>query len=204
MLRLKDFRLFTHQKIVASTNELVFNQNCFNYIQGGSSAGKSLILNTFAGKYNNYSGEITLFGQELQTFHKQGSVIYIDYDLPVIPKKNFIENVQLPFKKFTEDMRIQMIEYSSMLGMVDIMRNQMEYSSRAEKMLMYLIRVALLNPKLLLIDDIDCFFDEETFKKVYGLFVKCIKNGMMLITSGKATIQNIPSYTLRQGELLKS
>jgi ABC-type transport system involved in cytochrome c biogenesis ATPase subunit len=203
MLKLKDLILFSADSVVCTAEEIVFKQNSFNYIQGANSSGKSLLLKALAGDYKNYKGSISYFEDTQKNIFKTGDIVLLNGDIPVVEKKTFLENIKLPFNKFTEEKRIDMIEYASQLDLVDEMKKKMFQSSRCERMKMYLIRIALLNPKVLLIDDIECYFDEETFIKVYNLFVYCIKKGMMIITTGKAAIKNVPSYSITNGELIK-
>jgi len=70
-------------------------------------------------------------------------------------------------------------------------------------MLMYLLRASLVSPGILLIDDIDVYFDKDTLAKVQQLFQYCTKSGMIIITSGKTLVSDTPHYMIRSGEILR-
>jgi len=199
MLKITDYKLFSSQHLVLVIDEFSVEQGTFVHIQGGNSAGKTLLLKTLCGQYKNYKGKLLYRKKKLS----DNNVLLINNSLPVVENMSFLDNIQIPLGKINLIQRNRLIEMATILGIVDLMNIKMVYSSRSEKLLMYLIRASMISPNILMIDDIDTYFDDNQYDKVYQFFQYCLKSGMMVITTGKTAIDNIPNYLINKGEMNK-
>ena len=202
MLKIEKYRLYTSNKIVLAIDDLTFEQGTFSYIQGHNSSGKSLFLKSLTGQYKNFKGEISFRNQRIS--NHQNHILLINNELPVIKNLDFVENIQLSIGKLGSTQKNRLIDMATTLGIMDSLTNKMEFISRSEKMFMYLIRAALLSPSILLIDDIDDFFDFDNFVKVYNVFSSCMKSGILIISTGKSQVENTPSYVIKTGNMTKN
>ena len=201
MLKIENLKIFSNKNIVLQVNEISFEQGSFSYIRGANSSGKSLFLKTLYGQYKNFKGNITFRNQSMAKL--KNNILLINPELPIIKNIDMMENIQIPLGKLGSIQKTRLLDMASTIGIVDNLREKMEYTSRSERMLMFLMRATLLSPNILMIDDIDDYFDPETFKKVYYIITMCIKSGMIIITTGKSVVANRPSYFIESGELKK-
>ena len=201
MLRIKTFKLFTSKNIILTIDDLSFDLGTFSYIQGDNSTGKSLFLSTLAGQYKKFTGEIIFKNKPLLNW--KNDFLLLNNDLPVIKKLDYIENIQLSLGRLGTIQKSRLLEMATILDIVDNLKTKMEYSSRCERMFMYLIRAALLSPSILMIDDIDDYFDETIFDKVYQVISLCLKSGMLVISTGKSNMVNNLTFKIDSGELRK-
>ena len=199
MLKISEYKLFSSQQLVLIIEEMSIEQGTFVHIQGGNSVGKTLLLKSLCGQYKNFKGKFLYRKKKLS----DNNVLLINNSLPVVENMSFLDNIQIPLGKINLIQRNRLIEMATILGAVDLLNVEMVYSSRSEKMLMYLIRASLISPNILMIDDIDTFFDDVRYEKVYKFIQYCLKSGMMVITTGKTAIDNTPNYLISKGEIKK-
>jgi ABC-type transport system involved in cytochrome c biogenesis ATPase subunit len=202
-LKLQDFKLFSEKKIVLMTKELVFTPGTFTYILGSNSAGKSLLLKAISGQYKDYKGYITFKNQKLSLHLKQNNILFINNELPVIEKMTFLENIEIPLGKVNAIQKNRLLEMASIVDIVNLLNHKMAFCCRSERMLMYLVRAALISPNVLLIDDIDTFFDKDKFDGVLQLFAYYQKSGMIILATGKSFIGDVPTYKINNGDIEK-
>jgi len=205
MLQIDNLKIYTNQKQVLFIPMLYVDTGCFIAIQGANSTGKTLLLKTLCDQYKQYSGFLNLKRQPLPHHHNTNSIILIDNHLPVIEHLSFLENIQLPFEKLTTTQKNRLLEMVNILGCIDLLNIKMIDTSRSQKVFMYLLRSALISPSLLLIDDIDTFFDKETLANVQKFITYCTKSGIIVIVTTKDTplTSSNQTYSIRSGELVK-
>ncbi|MCL2065560.1 MAG: ATP-binding cassette domain-containing protein [Candidatus Cloacimonetes bacterium] len=199
MLKINNFKLISSKQIILSIADLSLELGTFTYIHGTNSTGKSLFLKTLIGQYKNFSGEITFKKQPLSSL--KNSVLLLNNELPVIKKLDYIENIKFSLGKLGNVQNNRLVEMASILGITNILKNKMEFSSRSERMCMYIIRAALISPSILLIDDFDDYFDDNLFQRIYQVISLCLKSGMLIISTGKSSAVNNTTFSIISGEL---
>jgi len=197
MLKILEYKLFSSQQLVLIIEEMTVEQGTFIHVIGANSLGKTLFLKSLCGQYKNFKGKLLYRKKRLS----DSNVLMIGGSLPVVENMSFLDNIQIPLGKINTIQRNRLIEMATILGVVDMLNTEMIYSSRSERMLMYLIRASLISPNILLIDDFDTLFDEERYDKVCQFIQYCLKSGMMVITTGKFAIDNVPNYLISKGEM---
>jgi len=207
MLKIEKFRLYANQQKLLDIPNLSVETGQFVSIQGANSTGKTLFLNTLNGEYTDYLGEISLKKQTLDYHLKQNSIILIDNRLPVIENISFLDNIQIPFGSFSSAQKSRLLEMVNILNCIDLLNVKMVHSSKAERVIMYLLRAAMISPSLLLIDDLDSYFDNDMLIRVHQFILFCIKSGIIIVATSKdARLMNIGSnhiYRIKDGELSK-
>ncbi|MCK9328555.1 MAG: ATP-binding cassette domain-containing protein [Candidatus Cloacimonetes bacterium] len=194
MLKIDSYKLFSSDKLILSIPELSIEKGNFLYIQGNNFSGKTLFLNSLYGDYKNFKGSVLLNNKKISQRKDENSVFLIDSDLIVISDMTFLQHLEIPFKNLSIHQKNRVIEMASILGVMDILNVKAKYFSKSEKMMLYILRIALISPYLLLIDDLDFYFDNDNLKKVYQLILYCLKSGMIVIATGKTKIKNVPLY----------
>ena len=201
MLTIQNFYLYSEKSILLTIPDITFETADFVYIRGTNSTGKSLLLNTMAGKYQDFKGHIYLKKIPLAEHLKQNNILLLNHQLPVQKDKTMLQNIEIPFGKLTLKQKQRLIEMATTLNIIEKINHKMVYTSTSEKFAMYLVRAALISPTMILIDDIDTYFDAENIQNAIKLFQYCQKSGILTIATGKAHIENIHSYFIDKGEV---
>ena len=204
MLQIKNYTLYTNMKQILRIHELNIDPGQLVYIQGDNSCGKSLFLKSLTGKYSDYHGEISFKKQPIHVHLNKNNIIMIDNELPVLKDKTYLENIQIPFGELTMTQKNRLIEMATILKALDTLNDKMEYSSHSEKVIMYLLRAALISPSLLLIDDLDNYFDQDSSMNVLHFIQYCLKSGIIFIATGKSKIENVVHLAIHKGELVRN
>jgi ABC-type transport system involved in cytochrome c biogenesis ATPase subunit len=203
MLKIQNLLLYTQNDIVLSIPNISFEQGQLIYIQGDNSTGKSLFLKTLAGRYKNFKGQVSLKRESIDKFQNTNNIILIDSELPVLKENTYLQNIQLPFSKLSLTQKNRLIEIATLLNMMELLNVKMITSSSSQRIAMYLMRAAMISPSLMLIDDIDTFFDKDGFERVQLFLQFCVKSGIIIIMAGKSKLENFSSYVIKAKELVK-
>ena len=203
MLKFQGYRLYTQARVILFLEDFAVPAGSFYYILGNSSAGKTLLLSSIAGEYTHYKGFITLKNQKLTPGLKHNNILMINNELPIIDKMTVLENIEIPIGKISPIAKKRLLEMASIVDIIDLLNVKMALCSRSEKMLMYLVRAALVNPFILLIDDLDTFFDNDMFSSVQQLFAYFQKSGMIVIGTGKGVLDNAITFAIKHSELVR-
>jgi len=203
MLVFKNFTIFSKDRIVLSVPELSLFPGTFTYFLGENSSGKTIFLKTLCGEYKETKGEVIFKEDKLKHHWKENNIILINNDLHVIEKDTFLENVEIPLGRINSVQKNRLLDMASLVNIVHLFKQKMLYCSRSDKMLMYIVRTALISPSLLLIDDFDTFFDQDKLLNVINLFHYFQKSGTMIIATGKSALDFVTTYRLWHGDIVK-
>jgi len=153
-------------------------------IMGPNGSGKSTLVNIIAGRpeYQVTSGEIRLFGQDILTLEpekraREGIFLAFQYpvELPGVRPWQFLKAAVDAVRKHRGDPDISAREFDEMYkGAVDEMGLNPKLAKRAmnvgfsggEKKRNEMVQMALLNPRLALLDETDSGLDIDALKTV--------------------------------------
>lgn len=143
---------------------------------GHSGSGKTVFLETLAGRYKTNRGSIILDDVDITNFLPEDrfmSIVYQQYEL--FPFLNVYDNISFPLKigKFAKkDYKKDVENIISALGIDNIKNRYIHKLSGGEKQRIALARSIITNPKLLLLDEPMSALDSANKSKA----MKLIKN----------------------------
>ena len=201
MLEIKDYELYSRKNILLRIDELRVNEGEFIYIHSSNSTGKSLLLKSLAGIYKNFKGVISIKNQLLDYKDFRGKVRIISEENRLIPSSNVLDNIIFPDEKATEQQKIRIFEMLSEIKSEHLIHVPCEQLSFSEVKFIELIRACIHYPLLLLIDDLDNYFDENRFPHAKNLLNRLNASGTIIISTGKTPSQKIKTYTINNNIL---
>jgi ABC-type sugar transport system ATPase subunit len=126
-------------------------------VLGKSGAGKTVLLETIAGRYPPSSGEIILDGENLVALEPEDRKIgFVYQDYWLFPHMTVRENIDFPLKMRNVDREHRITAYQRMAKILQIEKLENRYPknlSGGEKQRVALARALLVHPKLLLLDE---------------------------------------------------
>ncbi len=196
-------------------------------IMGPNGSGKSTLANVLAGKeeYEVTAGEITYFGEDLlekspENRAKEGIFLSFQYpvEIPGVPMVNFLKTAVNEHRKHRGEKELTAGEFLKLMrekmDMVDMHpqltnRSVNEGFSGGEKKKNEIFQMALLEPKLAVLDETDSGLDIDALKTVaHGVnTLKSKNNATIVVTHYQRLLDYIvPDFVhvLYNGRIVKS
>lgn len=162
-------------------------------ILGPSGCGKSTLLRCINGLEAVDSGEIYLNGSQIvdkktdwQKLRQQVGMVFQSYDL--FPNMTVLQNVILgPVKAQKRSKQATIKEAESLLSRVGLLDRKNSYPrelSGGQKQRVAIVRALILNPEIILFDEITAALDPEMVREVLDVMLGLAKGGstMLIVT----------------------
>lgn len=179
---------------------LTMGQGEFYFLTGASGAGKSSLLKLLYLAHRPHRGQMTLFGQAVQSLarpalaalRRQIGVVFQDYRL--LDHLPLYDNVALPLRIAGDDerdIRHFVEELLAWVGLADYAGSMPSVLSGGQKQSAAIARAVIGRPKLLLADEPTGNLDQQQANRVLGLFSELNRNGatVVIATHNKEIIQ---------------
>ncbi|MCM1049902.1 MAG: amino acid ABC transporter ATP-binding protein [Clostridiales bacterium] len=176
-------------------------------IIGPSGCGKSTLLRCINALEDIQGGEIILNGEQVRKEAKNISkmrqkigMVFQNYDL--FPHKTIIENILLaPLKvqkRNRQDVEKEAMELLTRVGLADRRDDYPRQLSGGQKQRIAIVRALIMNPEILLLDEITAALDPEMVREVLEVVLSLAKAGstMLIVTHEMAFAKAIADRVL--------
>jgi Fe-S cluster assembly ATP-binding protein len=227
MLSIKDLYVSVEGMEILKGINLEIKPGEIHAIMGPNGSGKSTLANVLAGKeeYEVTSGEVTYFGEDLLEMSPEGRAregLFLSFQYPVeipgVPMVNFLKtalNEQRKYRGKDELTAGEFLKYMrEKMELVDMQtkltnRSVNEGFSGGEKKKNEIFQMALLEPKLAILDETDSGLDIDALKTVaHGVnALRSPENATIVVTHYQRLLDYIiPDFVhvLYQGKIVKS
>lgn len=164
---------------------------------GNNNIGKSLFLRSIHGLNSNYAGTIQ-FRELSSNFKKKENSLLLEITPHVIPEATLWQNIKIPFGKISKEMKIRIYDFLKSVNLHHKIGIKQEQLSFSETKLLEFIRAVVQLPHLLLIDDLDVYFDDKVLIKIMDIMQYAIGNGTTLIATAKRKLEYFDEYYREQ------
>ena len=124
--------------------DLNVESNGMTFILGPSGSGKSTLLAIIAGRIRDYSGEVVL----------DGSLYYLTQEIELIPYFSIVQNLSL-ISNDKDKIRDLIKKYN----LEEVKNKKVRYLSLGQKKRVQFIKIELLNPDIILCDEVTAALD---------------------------------------------
>src|SRR6056297_2405309 len=227
MLTIKNLYVSVEGKEILKGINLEVKHGEIHAIMGPNGSGKSTLANVLAGKeeFEVTSGEITFLGEDLLEMDpeeraKKGIFLSFQYpvEIPGVPMVNFLKTAVNEHRKYRGEKAYTSAEFLKMMRekkeLVEMEtqltnRSVNEGFSGGEKKKNEIFQMALLEPKLAILDETDSGLDIDALKTVaHGVnALKTPNNATIVITHYQRLLDYIiPDHVhvLNKGKIVKS
>jgi Fe-S cluster assembly ATP-binding protein len=227
MLSIKDLYVSVEGLEILKGINLEVKPGEVHAIMGPNGSGKSTLANVLAGKeeYEVTSGEVKYFGEDLlkkapEDRAKEGIFLSFQYpvEIPGVPMVNFLKTAVNEHRKYQGKKELTAGEFLKLMRekkeMVEMdtqltNRSVNEGFSGGEKKKNEIFQMALLEPKLAILDETDSGLDIDALKTVaHGVnALKTPENATIVVTHYQRLLDYIiPDYVhvLYNGKIVKS
>lgn len=179
MISIKDLKInFTNFSLSCPDLEIKKGQKVV--LLGRSGAGKTVFLETLAGRYRPSGGKILLDGKDHTKSEPEKRPISLLYqDFCLFPFLNVWENIAFPVKKGRhkkEDYKKRVEYFLESLNLKRVSHSYPNKLSGGEKQRVALARSLIVNPKILLLDEPTSSLDYEMKSIAQDIIIKHIQD----------------------------
>ncbi len=180
-------KIFDEQVVIKNISFSI-KQNSILGILGKNGAGKTTLLGMLMGLIKPTSGEIKIFGKDLEK-NRDLILKFINFQSPYVelPKKMTVEQNLFFYGRLygLRDLKNKILKLSADLKIYSLLNKSYGSLSAGQKTKVNLCKSLLNSPKLLLLDEPTASLDPETsiFIRDYLLEFKKKNNSSILITS---------------------
>ncbi|MDY6915871.1 MAG: ATP-binding cassette domain-containing protein [Candidatus Cloacimonadota bacterium] len=196
MLKIDNLEIKSRKKRVLIAPYAIFESGISYLVLGKNNSGKSLFLKAIAGQYKAVSGDINWKEKKIFSSRFACSSIFLERNCHLLPEKTVWENLCLPFSKVTSRIKNKLTEYCHTAGISYNIETKAGHLSYSDQKFIELIRTAVQIPNIILLDDVDTYFDEINYNKALHILQSCLKNNSILIATSRSLLENF-HHTLR-------
>ncbi|MCE1188797.1 MAG: Fe-S cluster assembly ATPase SufC [Ignavibacteria bacterium] len=227
MLVIKDLHAAVNGREILKGINLTINKGEVHAIMGPNGSGKSTLASVIAGKedYEVLSGEILLDGKNLldlapEDRAREGVFLAFQYpiEIPGVSNTNLLKNALNEIRKYKGQEQLDTMEFlklvKSKMPIVEMQQNLLSRSvnegfSGGEKKRNEIFQMAVLEPKLAILDETDSGLDIDALRIVAGGVQKLRSNdnAFIVVTHYQRLLNYIvPDFVhvLSAGKIVKS
>ncbi len=195
ILKTGEYELFTTEIITLEKGEKIL-------LVGKNSTGKSLFLKSLHKQYFNHNGNFEIKNDGFLKKRRKESLL-IDNQVNLIPEQTIYKNIILPLKKIN-DRKIELIsDLCREGGLGEIYSVKISQLSYSQCKMVEIIRAIVVNPLVILLDDLDNYFDDINISVMFKLF-EISKAKHSLIATSKKIIENFNQiYRIQNQKVVK-
>jgi len=185
MLKIENLTINLESRHLFTINELVIGNGEMVNITGNNSTGKTLLLKAIHGEFSKYLGSISIKENTPIFSRKKRDTLMLEITPHLLDNESLWKNMVLPLTKITPRIRQKLTELGEIANLNDKISSKSKTLSYSEKKFVELIRAVIQLPKLILIDDMDNFFDDIHLGKAHKIIEYAKNSGTCVIVTSK-------------------
>jgi ABC-type iron transport system FetAB ATPase subunit len=202
MLIIDNFTLRAGQDAILHVPSLHIQSGEKALLRADNSKGKSLLLKAIKDHYRDYNGAIQLREPE-GSKHKNNTCILLELAPHLLKDHTVWQNLVLPFKRVSDLQEQRLIHLLKFAKLEAIVEKKITACSFAQMKMIEIVRAMLIEPYLLLIDDIDKFFDIDHFETALNMIEHLNASGCSVFATAVQQIPGFPTcYMIQDRELI--
>lgn len=155
------------------------------FVLGQSLSGKTLFLKTIHGQWTGYSGRLLYNKNQMTGGPEVRRSLFIEH-LPLLLENETVSTnllLSLP-GQLTSGQKQKLAEFINLTGLGEYYQTRIKYLSFSQKKFVELIRALLAGPRLLLLDDLNCWFDQRGYITALRLLDTALAAGCLILACG--------------------
>ena len=204
MLKVEGFSLSRGNEKFMLINEMLIGSGTRVNIFGNNDTGKSLFLRSIHGDYQDFGGQILIKDKPALFYKKKKKTILIDNTSHLLIDESVWKNIILPLPKITARQKQKIMELCMTSQLGDKIGNKVRNLSFSSKKFIELIRAVIQLPQIILIDDLDNYFDDKNLVIALEICNFAINSGASLITTSNRKLDNFDThYRIQDSKVVK-
>ena len=204
MLRIDNLEIIYKDDLLLSADYFNLNSGEKAVILGNNDSGKSLLLRAIHGTFADFKGSIFIKERSSVFYKKRKQTIYIDSTNRILENETLWKNLILPFPSLTARTKLKLTQFCEKAGIDKMLVHKAKHVSSSTLKLIEIIRAVIQLPYIIIIDDVDVFFDNNKFVKALEILDHASDNGSCVMASARDRIEGFDFYyRIQNGKLVK-
>jgi len=203
MLSIRNFRLKIDDAELLEINKLEIKSSEKHLVLGNNNTGKSLFLKTIHGLNLKFEGEILIKEKPPIFYKRKKKTILIETSPHLLWEEDVWKNIILPLSKVTSRQKQKIKELCKTADLFNDLKTKPEHLAFSTQKFIELIRAVIQLPYLILLDDLDCYFDEINLSKALEICNFAINAGTSILATSKTGLENFENIYRIQNKVLK-
>lgn len=204
MLKIEGFSLSRENEKFMIINQMLIGSSMRVNIFGNNDTGRSLLLKSINGDHSAYGGQIMIKDKPALFYKKKKKTILIDNHSHLLPNESVWKNIIIPLSKVTSRQKQKILELCMMSQLGDKIRNKVKTLSSSSRKFIELIRAVIQLPQIILIDDLENYFDDKNLIIALDICNYALNSGASLIATSKYKLDNFDvHYRIQNDKVVK-
>ena len=204
MLKIEGYSLSRENEKFMLINELLIGSGMRVNLFGNNDTGKSLFLRSLHGDYHDFGGQILIKDKPLLFYKKKKRTILLANTSHLLMNESVWKNIIIPLPKVTARQKQKILELCMISQLGDKIGSKVKALSFSSKKFIELIRAVIQLPQIILIDDLENYFDDKNMIKALEICNFAINSGTSLIVTSKRKLDNFDiHYRIQNNKVVK-
>ena len=204
MLKIEGYSLSRENEKFMLINELLIGSGMRVNLFGNNDTGKSLFLRSLHGDYHDFGGQILIKDKPLLFYKKKKRTILLDNTSHLLINESVWKNIIIPLPKVTARQKQKILELCMISQLGDKIGSKVKALSFSSKKFIELIRAVIQLPQIILIDDLENYFDDKNMIKALEICNFALNSGTSLVATSKRKLDNFDiHYRIQNNKVVK-
>ncbi len=200
MITIRNIHLKNGQKSILNIDEITLEPRKKYIVLGGNGTGKTLLLKQIhTKKRENLIFDATYSGKT------RIKTVLIEHEPALISEKTVWQNLIFGVPKLNDTKKLEIKSIAEKIELSSYLDESVERICFSNKKLVEIVRAIAISPSLLLIDDLNKYFDDISFIKGVGLLQFAATRGSIVLCSSSEVLVGFEnSFVIQDGILISN
>ncbi len=204
MLRIDNLEIAINDEVLLKTDYFNLNAGEKAAIIGNNDSGKSLLLKAIHGDFSKFTGNIFIKEKSSIFYKKRKQTILVDSVNRILENEDLWKNLTLPLPGVSSRTTQKIKQFCEKAGLDMLLKSKAKTTSFSTQKMIEVIRAVIQLPYIILIDDIDMFFDSNKLNHVLDILDYATNNGSCVLVTAKQKMDNFDlNYRIQNHNLVK-
>ena len=190
MLKIENFALCFKNERFMLIDEVLFASGKKINLFADNSSGKTLLLKSIHGDFTKFEGSILIKEKPPLFYKKRKKTILVENHTHLLMNESVWKNIVLPLENISSRQKQKITDLCAIAGLNEKIRTKINCLPFSSQKFVELIRAVIQLPYLILIDDMDNFFDGKNLLKALEICEYALNSGSSLLATSKNKMEH--------------
>lgn len=190
MLKIENFALCFKNERFMLIDEVLFASGKKINLFADNSSGKTLLLKSIHGDFTKFEGSILIKEKPPLFYKKRKKTILVENHTHLLMNESVWKNIVLPLENISSRQKQKITDLCTIVGLSEKIGTKVNKLPFSSQKFVELIRAVIQLPYLILIDDMDNFFDGKNLLKALDICEYALNSGSSLLATSKNKMEH--------------